>query len=269
MKYYRDFSLKNYNSFKLESYVKEIYFPESLHDLQGTLLILKNKKFGILAGGTNVILKPEIKRVICLKKLPQELNFYKIGTIASVSVPTSYFILKAIEHKVIGIEGLIGIPGTIGGAVVMNAGSGKYTISDYLLAVTTMDYNGNLHVYGKELLNFGRRYSILQEKNEILIEVLFDFKTGTPKKAEIEKAIYHRKTIPQLPSAGGVFLNWHSLKPYKDKLIGLRVGDAEVSKSLNIIVNRGNVTFDDIMTLIEKINNIVNIPLKMEVKVIG
>lgn len=268
MKYYTDFSLKNYNSFKLNSIVKEIWFPESLQELRGVLLLLKNKKFEILAGGTNVILKPEINKIICLKNMPQVLNFYPKGTIVTANISTSYFILKAIENKVVGVEGLLGIPGTLGGAIIMNSGSGLYVISNYLLGITTIDYNGDAHIYTKEQLNFKRRYSILQEKKEILIDVLFDFQIGIPNKDKIKKTKEHRKIIPKLPSAGGVFRNWHSLKPYKSKLIGLRVGDAEVSKSVNIIVNKGKATFDDIMSLIEKINNIVKTPLKLEVKIL-
>ena len=268
MKYYTNFSLKNYNSFKLDSIVKEIWFPESLQELQGTLLLLKNKSFGVLAGGTNVILKPEISKIIGLKHMPQVLNFYREGTIATANVSTSYFILKAIENKVVGIEGLLGIPGTLGGAIIMNSGSGLYIISNYLLGITTIDYNGDSHIYTKEGVNFKRRYSILQEKKEILIDILFNFQIGIPNKNVIKKTKKHRKNIPKLPSAGGIFLNWHSLKPYKSKLIGLRVGDAEVSKSVNIIVNKGKATFDDVMSLIEKINNIVKTPLKLEVKIL-
>lgn len=269
MKYSKNFNLKNYNSFRLNSLAKEIWFPETLYELQHLLLDLKNKNFQILAGGTNVILKPKINKIICLKQMPKNLNFYKEGTVVSASIPTNYFILKAIKNNIVGIEGLIGIPGLLGGAIVMNAGSGKYVISDYLLAVTIMDLNGNTRIYSKEQLNFGRRYSILQAKKEILIEAVFDFKKGIPDKMEIEKAKTHRRTIPKAPSAGGIFLNWHSLKPYVDKLIGLHVGDAEVSKSVNIIVNKGKATFEDITTLINKIKDIVKEPLKMEIKIIG
>ena len=268
MRYNKDFNLKKYNSFKLESYAKEIYFPETITDLQAVLVLLRNKKFKILAGGTNVILRPEIDCVLSLDKMPQKINFYDGATIVTARVPTISFILEAIKNNIIGIEGLIGIPGTIGGAIVMNAGSGKYTISDYLLAVTTMNLEGNIRVYQSPDLEFGRRYSILQEKKEILIDAVFDFKHGFPNQEEIDKAKAHRKTIPHYPSAGGIFKNWHSLKPYAEKLIGLRVGDAEVSESINIIVNKKNATFEDIMTLIEKISYIVRKPLELEVKIL-
>jgi len=270
MQYYRKFSLKKYNSFRLNSIAKEIWFPESVEDLKQIFIELKNKKFFILAGGTNVILKPKIDRIICLKQMPKYLQLStEIGTIVSANYSTTSLISNAIEANVVGIEGLYGIPGKIGGAVIMNSGSGKYAISDYLLSVTTMDYNGNFHTYSKKDLNFKRRYSILQDKQEILLEAIFDFKYGNPDLIELEKTKKHRKSLPKKPSAGGIFVNWHELRPYSDKLIGLNDGDAIVSEKVNIIINQNNATFENIMNLINKIKTIVNKDLQLEIKILG
>lgn len=270
MQYYKNFNLQFYNSFRLNSVAKKNWFPESTEQLQNLLKELKGKEFFVLAGGTNVILKPIISRVICLKSMPKYLRLgIKTGVIVSANYLTASLVLNGIESYIVGLEGLYGLPGTIGGAIIGNAGSGNYAISDYLLSVTTIDYNGILHTYSKESLQFGRRYSILQEKKEIIIEALFGFEDGIPNKEEIAKAVGHRKSLPKYPSAGGIFKNWHALKPYSDKLIGLRIGDAEVSDKINIIINKRNATFYDIMELIKKIKNIVKKPLKLEVKIIG
>jgi len=268
MKFYQNFNLKKYNSFRLDSIVKEIYFPESHKELEMVLTLLKNQKFSILGGGTNVILKPEIEKIICLTQMPKSLCIYNGATVVDTNISTTYFVNHLLKNNIIGIEGLIGIPGTLGGAIVMNAGSGYYTIADYLLAVTTINYEGKLKIYYKEDLNFGRRYSILQEKNEIVIEAIFDFKQGIPDPIEIERAKEHRKNLPKLPSAGGIWKEWYNLNPYKKQLIGLRIGDAEISNSINIIVNKGHASFNNIMNLIKKVHNIIGQSLELEVKII-
>ena len=101
MEYYKNFELKNYNSFKLESYAKEIYFPESIEELQKILIKLKGQKFFILGGGTNVLLKPEIEKIICLIKMPKNLKFYDSKVIVDTNVSTSYFINKIIANKLL------------------------------------------------------------------------------------------------------------------------------------------------------------------------
>jgi len=270
MRYYKNFELTEFNSFRLNSIAKEIWFPQSIDDLKYILKDLKDKNFFILAGGTNVILKPEIDRIICLKLMPKYLKLaHDSGVIVSANYSTASFILNAVEADITGLEGLYGIPGTIGGAIVMNAGSGKYTISDYLLAVTTIDFESNFHIYKKEDLKFSRRYSLLQDKNEILIDAIFDLKDGKPDLIELEKAKQHRKSLPKFPSAGGIFKNWHELKPYFYKLIGLRIGDAEISEKINIIINKANATYYDITQLINKIRSITLENLELEVKIIG
>jgi UDP-N-acetylmuramate dehydrogenase len=271
MIYYKNFQLKNYNSFKLNSIVSEIWFPESVEELKSILITLKDNKFFVIAGGTNVLLKPKIDKIICLTLMPKYCNSY-VGGILNVSANynTSTFINKINSIGISGFEGLFGIPGKIGGAVVMNAGSGRYTINDNLLSVNTLDYNGNVRRYSKKELNLDRRYSILQDRAEIVTEITFiiNYKNKI-NESELEKAINHRKSLPKEPSAGGCFKNWHSLKPYTDKLIGLRVGDAEVSKSINIIINKGNATFNDIETLINKIRWIIKESLFLEIKIMG
>lgn len=268
MQYYKNFNLKRYNSFRLNSIAKEIWFPCSNKELQELVIKLKNNKFFILSGGSNVLLKPKIDRIICLKSMPKYLNFMPMGIDVSASYSTTGFVYFSIKKGIKGFEGLFGIPGTLGGAIVMNAGSGKYTISDYLVSVTVLDIsNGQLYITDKKSLNLKRRYSILQDTKNIIIGAVFNPPINSDLD-ELEKAKEHRKTLPHLPSAGGIFLNWHALKPYSKELIGLRIGDAEVSKSVNIIVNKGKATFDDIMTLIEKIQGIVKTPLQLEIKIL-
>ena len=270
MQYYRNHELKKYNSFRLNSVVGEIWFPESVVELTSLLKNLRNKKFNILSGGTNVLLAENIDRIICLRNLERpKMSISTNNVYATASIPTCEFIRQINAADISKMEGLYGMPGLLGGAIIMNAGSGEYSISDFLTTVWTVDLKGNITKYDKKDLTFNRRYCSLQESEEIIIGASFEFYKEGVNQEEIERAISHKKQMPKFPSAGGVFLNWHSLKPYKGFLIGLRVGDAEVSDSVNIIVNKGNATFHDIKNLITEIQLKVQDDLLLEVKIIG
>jgi len=269
MQYYQNFSLKNYNSFHLDSIAKEIYFPESIGELKSLLIELKGQQFNVLSYGTNILLNGTINKIICLRKMPQNIYFNNNVVEVDTNVSMNKFVLEIIKHNFKGTEGLIGIPGSIGAAIYGNSGSGNYCISDYLFSIITIDYNGNTNCYNKIDLKFERRYSILQDKKEIVLSAIFEFDKLNPDKEIINNTINFRKTLPKYPSAGGIFSEWHELKPYSDKLIGLKVGDAEVSEKVNIIVNKGNATYNNIISLIIKIVSIVKEPLELEVKIFG
>lgn len=270
MKYYKNFDLTKYNSFRIKSLAKEIWFPETINELIKLIKKLKGEKFEVLAGGTNVLINETINKVICLRELKSIIEWHTQGyLIVTSNVLISNFIKILIKSNYSGVEELLGIPGTVGGGVVMNCGSGNCAISNYLRLVITIDYEGKTHCYFKKDLKFKRRYSILQDKKEIITYISFLFKKKGIKKNIINKIKKFRKNFPKKPSAGGIFVNWHSLKPYKDKLIGLSVGDAQVSNMVNIIINKGNATTKDVLQLIEKIKQIVKKPLKLEIKLLG
>jgi len=270
MKYYKNFQLKNYNSFGVESIVKEIWFPEAIEELIKLVKELKGKRFEILSGGTNILFNNNIDRIICLKKMEQILLILgkKDSFLVSSSYPTNTFINRIIKKRLSGIEGLIGIPGTIGGAIIMNAGSGKYCISDYLIGVTTIDLKGNKHHYQKKCLQFGRRYSILQDKKEILISALFTFKKQKPNQEIIKQVKEYRKNFPKGYSAGGIFINHYALRPYEKQIRLIKSDNLVISKYLNIIINNGKADSKEVLDFINKIRKIVKEPLKLEIKIL-
>ena len=273
MRYYNDFDLTNYNSFHVKSIAKEIWFPETIEELQSITIELKNRKFEILSGGTNVLLKSKIDRIICLKLMPKYINFLPIGIDISANYSTTAFVLQSIQKGIKGLEGLYGIPGTVGGGIVMNAGSGKYAISDYLVSVTILDIsNGELYITDEKYLNFQRRYSILQDTKEIVISALFRFKIGEidcVKLENIQKIKKYRYDFPKGYSAGGIFINWHDLKPYEKEIRTIKSPNLVISKQLNIIINNGKATSEEILDFINKIKVIVKKPLKLELKLLG
>lgn len=266
MKYYKNFDLIKYNSFHLKSIAQEIWFPTNIVELSS---ILKYRPFNILSCGTNVLLAPKIKKIICLRKMPQKIIYYGCGNfVVDANASASKFIKETIKYNYSGTEGLLGIPGTIGAAIIGNSGNGKYAFSDYLVAVRTMSPNGKIKTYFKKNLRLDRRYTILQDKNEIILYAVFKFNKKIPKKEEITKTLLYRKQFPKGYCAGGFFKNWYSLKPYEKEIREIKSPNLYISKQLNVIINKGNATFSEVILFINKIKQIVKEPLELEVKII-
>lgn len=265
MKYYKDFDLTNYNSFHLKSIAKEIWFPETNFELAYLLLKLKNPK--ILSYGTNVLLSPEINCLICLKRMPSEIIWINNKVFCHANVPVQKLISSSLNNGCGGFEGLLGLPGSVGAAIIGNSGSGNYCISDYLNTVTTINYNADFRIYNKNDLKFSRRYSSLQKKKEIIIEATFIFNKSVNSE-EIIKTLNFRKNFPKGYSAGGLFKNWHILKPYEKEIRAIKSPNLHISPMLNVLINKGNATYNEILNFINEIKKIVSKPLKLEIKIL-
>jgi len=172
--------------------------------------------------------------------------------------------LKTANLGLSGLEFASGIPGTIGGALYMNAGAYNSSMSDIILETQVLDENLNIITLTNQQLNFGYRYSILKQKDYICLNAKMKLKKRN--KEEILNIIKTRKekrlqSQPlEFPSAGSVFRNPEGM--YAGKLIedlglkGENIGDAYISeKHANFIINKGNASGEDIdklITLIKK-----------------
>ncbi len=270
MQYYRNFNLTNYNSFHVNSIAIEAWFPETVKELGTLINKLKNNKYYVLSDGTNVLLNRTIDRIVCLRKIEKSfIILSKDKILVSGSYPTNAFINKIIQMKLSGLEGLIGIPGLLGGAIVMNAGSGEYNISDCLVGCEVLNQNAKIIFKSKEQLQFGRRYSTLQDTKEILISAIFKLKNEEPNKKVISKARNYRKNFPKGYTAGGIFSNWYNLKPYEKIIRTIKSPNLTISKQLNVIISNGKATSKEILNFISQIKTIVKEPLKLEIKLLG
>jgi len=181
-----------------------------------------------------------------------------------------------------GFEFAAGIPGSLGGAIVMNAGAMNGCVADVLTSITVLDAENRFVVLRKEELGFSYRTSILQKTPYICVESTWEGKPKDRQIIEQETRDYlaKRKAIqPQgFPNAGSIFKNPEGNSA--GRLIeaaggkGLRIGDAEVSsKHANWILNMGRATAGDVLTLIEQIKKLVQnrfgVDLHLEVRVLG
>lgn len=273
-------SLKKYTTFKLNEKASLIAIPENTNSLINLLKYLKenNIKYKIIGNGSNLIFVSDYDGVLikleCFNELKIEDTIITVGAGYSlVKLAT-----KISKMGLTGLEFATGIPGTVGGAIFMNAGAYKsdmgYIVSEVKVLTPSLEIKT---LYNRDL-DFHYRTSFLQKNPDyICLEAKIILKRGN--KQIIEEIIEERKqrrlmTQPlDYPSAGSVFRNPDG--DYAGRLIeeigfkNKNVNDAYVSdKHANFIINKGNATGADIKKLIEDIQDGVekkyNIKLKAE-----
>lgn len=272
--------MRNYTTYKVGGPVKCVVYPNDESSLIKLIKYLDcNKiKYKILGNGSNVIFNDSGYDGVIIKL--DNFNLVKIiGT--KVTVESGYPLNKlALRMSRLGLSGMefaTGIPGTVGGAIYMNAGAYK-TDMGYIvesIKVITPDYNIKT-LYNSEL-DFHYRSSFLQNnKGYICLEATLSLKKGNP--SDIMDIISERKkrrveTQPlEYPSAGSVFRNPEG--NFAGKLIediglkGYSIGGAKVSeKHANFIINTGTAKGEDIKKLINKIKNDIKEKYNIELKV--
>ncbi|MFO7811674.1 MAG: UDP-N-acetylmuramate dehydrogenase [Pelovirga sp.] len=179
-----------------------------------------------------------------------------------------------------GLEHCIGIPGTLGGLVMMNGGSHRHGIGEHVVSVTIVDQDATIHQLSAAECQFDYRYSALQERGAVVVEVELECPAGDL--ADIRREMLldlrerRRKFPRKLPNCGSVFLSssaMHASVGPPGKIIeeaglkGLRCGGAEVSRQhANFIVNRGGATSADVLQLISRIRSEVRKQLDFDLR---
>ncbi len=278
-----EFEIKNYTTYKIGGKVKRVYFPETQSEFTE---LLREKTDAIVLGScSNILFSSDGYDGDVI--LTTELKQYEIrGThvYASAGVKGPLLAQKTAEAGLSGFEFMIGFPGSVGGDICMNAGAHGQTISDKLIQVCLFDKESKEVVYKKkEELDFSYRHSLLQGGRYILIHAEFELEKAQAQdiNALIERNKEFRKNIqPSLanPNAGSVFKNPEndSAGRLLDKA-GVKSFDlprARVWKNhANFIVNKGDATSEDILTLMVMMYNAVKnqytIELKPEIIFIG
>lgn len=194
--------------------------------------------------------------------------------------PMTYMAWTIAESGFCGCEFMVGIPGSLGGAIIMNAGSFGCYIGEKVSSVKLVSLEGEALVLNREQLSFAYRWSNLLGRG-VIVEATLQLEKGDCEKS-LQKMEYYmterKRRHPSLPSAGSVFRNLPGQPA--GKLIedaggkGMSVGGAEVStKHANFIVNRGDATAGDILNLLDKVRQLVkdkySIELQPEVKIVG
>lgn len=219
--------------------------------------------------------------VICL----QQMRGIDISgnTVTVMSGQSMQFLCAELQKRGLsGLEFAYGIPGTVGGAVYMNAGAYGGEIKDCIISARYLDKSGEIKSIDKDNMCLSYRKSIFQENGGIIISATFKLENGEPESilAKMEDYLLRRKEKQPLnfPSAGSVFRrpegNFAGTLIEKSGLKGARFGGAQVSnKHAGFIVNTGGATSEDVRNLIKKIQEKVfedsGVNLETEVIFIG
>ena len=277
--------MKKHTTFGIGGPVDFLILPTDNSQISNIIKSINNNniKFCFLGSGSNILISDEGIRgaVISLKKSSKKIIFKDSTVFAECGVMLSALVQEIHKHNITGFETLMGVPGTLGGALIMNAGAFGSEISNNLLFVNAIDINGNIKKYFVEDIEFSYRNSNFSE-NEILIDALFKCETDSKKLINDKKNIasnQRKKTQPlTYKSAGSIFKNPENVAAGylidKAGLKGMQIGEARISeKHANFIVNLGNAKCEDVLSLIKIIKNkilkLYGIELELEIKIIG
>jgi len=264
----RDASMKRYTSMRVGGRVPYLLYPEDEEDVTAAVAWLRDKDhpFRFLGNGTNVIVADEgmeggVIRITRIRHLRFTRTPESTLVEASGGLALGSLIKACGDRGLSGLEKLYGIPGTVGGAIKMNAGSFAASISDCLRSMRLTNRNGTICSVDKKDVEFGYRTSSIGRGQSILAAV-FELIDGDPAriKADMEHVWRERleKHPMELPSAGSIFKNRNGNPSWKyvDQagLRGFKIGGACISeKHPNFIVNTGNAMASDVLGLIDAV----------------
>ena len=260
--------------------------PQSTKEVQQTVQICKeeNLPYFILGNGSNLLVSDKGYRgvIIQLWKNFSDISVKDCCITAKAGALLSKVAAEALEEGLTGMEFASGIPGTIGGAVFMNAGAYGGEMKDIIKEVKVLDDQGEIRVLSNEEMKLGYRTSIVKEKGYTVLSAVLQLKKGDVSVIrETMEDLKNRRTSKQpldMPSAGSTFKRPEGY--FAGKLImdsglrGFSMGGAQVSeKHCGFVVNKGGATAEDVTALIREVQRRVKekfgVELETEVRFLG
>ena len=280
-----DVSMKKYTSFKIGGNAEFMCIVKNSMELSLLVKFLKscNIKPFILGNGSNLIVRDSgIKGVVIkLEGDFEKITSYGSKITAGAGATLNSLCRYALNNSLTGLEFAFGIPGTVGGAVYMNAGAYGGQMSDVTVKVNHIRSDGSLGFYESDELDFGYRHSVYSDKDMIITSVEMELKKGEAEViSEAMNDFWQRRKDKQplnFPSAGSVFKRpegyFAGALIEQSGLKGYSVGGAQVSeKHAGFIINKDNATCDDVLSLVQHCQNTVKekfgVELECEIKLI-
>ena len=288
-----DEPMSRHTTFRIGGPAECYVVPDSIEQIQKTLSLAKEAGVPchIIGNGSNLLVSDDGVLGIVIRM--EENVIEKVGgtddgrDCIRVSAGTlfSSFAKQMCREGYAGIEFATGIPGSVGGAVVMNAGAYGGEVKDVLSSVSVLTKDGEVLSVGAELLDLSYRHSNIDENGYVVLSAEFALRKSEDPEAVSEKVAElsekrKEKQPLEYPSAGSTFKRPQGEGLFAGKLIddcglrGYRVGDAQVSeKHCGFVINRGNATAEDVMQLISAVQRKVmeqfGILLEPEVRFLG
>lgn len=272
-----DEPMSKHTSFKVGGKADLFIKAYSLDEIKNVLNVSRenNIPLFVLGNGTNILVKDEGFRGIILQVKLEDIKINGTQVIVESGVKNSILSKKMIDNSLTGFEFASGIPGTIGGAIKMNAGAYGSEMKDIVNKVTYLDYDGNVHTISNLQCEFDYRHSKFFSEKAIILEVELKLEYGN--KEEIQEKVLEltkqrkEKQPLEYPNAGSTFKRGDGFITAKviDEcgLKGYSIGGAEVSeKHAGFIINKNNATSSEILELIQCVQKIVKEKTEKEIK---
>ncbi|MBZ8180419.1 UDP-N-acetylmuramate dehydrogenase [Oscillatoria salina] len=283
-----DISLANLTSFRVGGPAEWYVAPRNSEQLQASFewAQAQNLPLTLLGAGSNLLVSDRgIPGLVLSTRHYRHYDFDpETGQVtAGAGEPIARLAWQAAKRGWQGLEWAVGIPGTVGGAVVMNAGAHTSCIADILVKAEAISADGTIEQLTKEDLQYSYRTSILQKSRRLVTQARFQLTPGSTKAevmATTNQNLRQRKSSQpyHLPSCGSVFRNPQERTAgwliEQTGLKGYQIGGAQVShRHANFILNCGNAKADDIFKVIrhvqEQVEHHWSLTLKPEVRLIG
>lgn len=282
----KDEPMAFHTTFRIGGPADYFVMPENTEELAKVIKLCKdeNVPYFILGNGSNLLVGDKGFRGVVIQLYKNFDGIEIQGTVVRARAGAMLIRVakEAAKEGLTGLEFASGIPGTIGGAMVMNAGAYGGEMKDVVTFVTVLTEEGEIRKLSKEEMNFRYRGSVIEEENYIVLETQMELKYGELEeiRSRIDELALQRKTKQpiEFPSAGSTFKRPEGY--FAGKLImdaglrGYRVGGAQVSeKHCGFVINAGGATAADVMQLMKDVSDKVEekfgVGLEPEVKRIG
>ena len=275
--------MSRHTTFRIGGPADYFVLPQAKEMLAQVVALCKEDRIPwyIIGNGSNLLVSDAGVRgvVIQLFKNYNEVRIEGNRIYAQAGASNAVIAHRALEASLTGYEFAAGIPGCVGGAVVMNAGAYGGEMKDILLEVTALNEQGQFVTIPKAELELGYRTSIIAKKGYVVVEAVFELAKGDPTEIKDRMEDLKNRRISkqplEYPSAGSTFKRPEGY--FAGKLImdaglrGFSVGDAQVSeKHCGFVINKGTATAKDVETLMAEVQRIVyekfKVTLETEVK---
>ena len=283
---YTDEPMKKHTTFRVGGNADFFVVPKTIDEVKRVVMLCmeQDMPYYVLGNGSNLLVGDKGYRGVVIQIYKEMNNIIVEGH--KMRVQAGALLSKigsvALEAGLTGFEFAAGIPGTVGGAVVMNAGAYGGEMKDVLEEVTVLTKEGEVLTLSKEELDMGYRTSVVAKREYIVLEAIVVLELGDRDaiKARMDELKVQRTTKQPLefPSAGSTFKRpegYFAGKLIQDAgLRGLQVGGAQVSeKHCGFVINKGDATAADIVELMNQVSERVKekfgVELEPEVKRLG
>ena len=278
--------MKNHTTFKIGGPAQYYVTPESVTQIQEVVSLCKDKNISlhVIGNGSNILVGDDGVDGVVLALFNTFSDYEIKDNVITAQAGMSLIKLAviALREGLTGLEFASGIPGSVGGAVYMNAGAYDGQMKDVVTSVTVLDEAGNIRILGRDELDMGYITSAVAKHNMIVLQVIIELKAGNKEQIKDRmnqlSELRKQKQPLEYPSAGSTFKRPEGY--FAGKLIadaglkGYSIGGAAVSeKHAGFVVNMGGATAKDVVELTDYIKKRIieqfGVTLELEIKKIG